>query len=183
MKRTFWTSILSAILISAMGCGQSVSTKESEKEKQEPQRIGRVLGIYPTPTVTGIKFERTGGYPPQAPHTHYSIGISLGQPAVLTKTGRDDVFSWNCQFELTATERDQLIANLESAYLVRDDREYSLVDAGNSYLKVLSSTQLLGEHPFKVGDGLDPAILLIEGQPLLQQLNELFNRFACVQVY
>ncbi len=183
MKRTFWNSLVAVALISSIGCGQAVSTKTTEEKKQEPIRVGKILGIYPTPTVTSIKFERSGGYPPPAPYTHYSIAISLGHPAILTKTGRDDIMSWNCQFELTLAEREQLIVNLESAYLARDDRDSIMVDAGNSYLKVLSGSQLLGEHPFKSGDSLDPAILLIEGQPLLQQLSELHQRFECLQAY
>ncbi len=183
MNRTFWTSILTAALIASIGCGQAVSTKQTEDKEPQPLAARKILGIYPTSTVMGIKFENVGGYPPPAPYTHYSIGISLGHPTILTKTGRDDLFSWNCDFVLTPSERDQLIANLESAYLVREDRDSIMVDAGNSYLKVISTSQrLLGEHPFKGGDNLDPAILLIEGQPLIQQLNELLHRYECLQV-
>lgn len=182
MKRAICITILMTTVISSIGCGQAVSTKKAKEEKQDLQSIGRILGIYPTPTVSSIKFERVGGYPHPVPHTYYSIAISLGHPAVLTKTGRDDVMSWDCNFELTSTERDRLILNLESAYLVRDDQPSFMVDAGNSYLKVLSGTALLGQHPFKDGDSLDPSILLIEGQPLYQQLAELFDRYACIQV-
>jgi len=185
MKSRITILLIGPVLLWTSACSQSASIKgQDEKTATDVSHdlSGKILGVYPTKDVGRIEFERAGDDAPLASHTSFKLSITLDEPAIVTKIGRDDVMLWNCDFAMTLSDRKQMIDLLEAAILQQDPRVNVPNAPGRDLLRIYARDgSLLGEHSFAGGELYDPNILMIFGEVLRFQLYQLDSNLVCDQ--